>query len=65
MPTQEDLQKLHDQNIAALERNMAEARRVIEVNIEQIKLIRRYLGLQPDFMQGQEQGQGQGQLNSP
>lgn len=64
MPTQEELQKLHDQNIAALERNVAEARRVIEVNIEQIKLIRRYLGLQPDFMQSQEQRQEQKQLGS-
>lgn len=53
MPTQEELQRLHEERLANLERDLAEARHFIAVNAQNIEIIRRMLGLPPTYKQGQ------------
>jgi hypothetical protein len=47
--SQDDLQRVHEQRIGNLERNLAEARRFIAVNAQQIALIRQAMGLPAEF----------------
>lgn len=49
IPSQEDLQRIHAQRIEGLEKNLEEAKRFIQVNAQQIAMIREMLGLPPDF----------------
>lgn len=48
-PSQDDLQRMHDERLARLERNLAEAQKFIAVNAKQIAMIRQMLGLSPDY----------------
>lgn len=54
VPSQEDLQRLHEQRIANLERHLDEARRFIAVNSQQIAMIRQMLGLPGNFREGSQ-----------
>lgn len=48
-PSQEDLQRIHAQRIENMEHNLEEAKRFIQVNAQQIAMIRQMLGLPADF----------------
>lgn len=52
VPSQEDLQRTHDERLAKIEAGLEEARKFIAVNAQQIALLRQWAGLPPTYEEG-------------